>query len=336
MIIKVKKRDLLILSGVLILIILIPYIYSADDVAARKAGFGVWVVISNQNPTNITINNVTGQNFDPKTSDVQGIVISFNVSDPDGLGNVNGSDGNARVVVNFTLGSPDIAQFRTGGSCTNVTNDDDTSPDKVTFTCTVNMKYYDNSSNAWVANITVYDSNSGSGYSNGTFTYNALSGFLIIARDVNEGANINFSGANVGQSDLLAKAPLLLNNTGNDDFDQINITGAALLEQGGGSGSIAITSFYVNVTNNTVGQGLQLSAAPQIIPATTNIGGSGGTNPNATLMHGPSSEGANPYPGVANSNSKGNQTLIFIVDVPTGLSAATYNNTWNMTVVDID
>ena len=57
MIVKVKKRDLLIVTGALILIILIPFIYvspftDAVTVNTTSAGFGVWLVISNQNPVN--------------------------------------------------------------------------------------------------------------------------------------------------------------------------------------------------------------------------------------------------------------------------------------------
>ena len=335
MIISIKKRDLLIVTAALVLIIFVPFIYSQVGLGA-KAGVGVWVVISNQNPANVTLNNVTGQSFDPKSGGTQGIVISFNVSDPDGLGNVNGTDGNARVIVNFTLGARDIAQFRTHTICTNVTNDDTAAPKVVTFTCTVDMKYYDNNSASWVANVTVYDSNGGSAYANQTFTYNSLASFSITARDVGEGANINFSGATVGQNNFPAKAPILLNNTGNNDFDQINITGASLI-QVGGAAEIAIGSFAVNITNNTGGQGIPLSTGALTIPGIPGMGGSGGDNANATLMHGPGVSGDTvPYPGKADFKSKGNQTLLFFVDIPSGTAAATYNNTWNITVVDID
>jgi len=72
---------------------------------------------------------------------------------------------------------------------------------------------------------------------------------------------------------------------------------------------------------------LPLSNAPQIIPFSDAS--------NATLLHGPSATGDTaPYTGP--TITKGNQTLIFFVDVPSsGLSAQTYNNTWNMTVVDL-
>ena len=65
MIISIKKRDLLIVTAALVLIIFVPFIYSQVGLGA-KAGVGVWVVISNQNPVNITINISNAQAFDPK------------------------------------------------------------------------------------------------------------------------------------------------------------------------------------------------------------------------------------------------------------------------------
>ena len=337
MIISIKKRDLLIVTAALVLIIFVPFIYSQVGLGA-KAGVGVWVVISNQNPVNITINISNAQAFDPKSGGSQGIVISFNVSDPDGLGNVNGTDGNARVIVNFTLGTRDIAQFRTHTTCVNTTSPaTPTARGVVMFNCTVNMRYYDNNSASWAINVTVIDANGGSA-TNDTrvFTYNSLASFTITARDVADGAQVNFSGASVGQNNFPAKAPILLNNTGNNDFDQINLTGANLVQVGGAS-EIAISSFAVNITNNTNGQGIPLSTGALTIPGIPGMGGSDGVNPNATLMHGPGVSGDTvPYPGNADFKSKGNQTLLFFVDIPSGTAAATYNNTWNLTVVDID
>ena len=326
MIIKVKKRDLLIVSLALFLIILVPFIY-AQTQTARIAGVGVWLVISNQNP-NVTFNNATPlPSFDPVSGGVTSIHISFNVSDPDGVEQVNGTNG-GRISVNFTLGPPDAAQFRTETSCVNTT----VSSKRVIFNCTIRLKYYDNNSNAWVINITAVDSNGGTGRNDTvTFTYNQLAAFSLVTRGVSEGANINFTSLNLNELNKPAKAPLLLNNTGNNDFDQINITGAALIGMTTPGQTIAASSFFVNATGNaTAGAGMPLSNSPQTIPGTDDTA-------NATLLHGPSSTGDTPpYSGVADFRSKGNQTLLFWIDVPvSGLSSQTYNNTWNMTVVDL-
>jgi hypothetical protein len=327
MIIRIKKRDLLIVTMFFILIALIPFIY-AQTQTPKTAGVGVWLVISNQNPVNITLNNASGFAVDPVSADTSAILISFNVSDPDGAGQINGTLG-GRVIVNVTLGTPGDAQFRTQSSCVNTTLDSD----EVIFNCTVNMQYYDNNSANWVINITVIDSNSGT-FRNAseTFTYNSLAAFSLNAKGVGEAANLNFTSLNLGDQNQEAKAPLILNNTGNNDFDQINITAAALVGVSTPSETIAAASFFVNVTNGTSGnRGLPLSNSAQTIPDRPSAGDSA----NATLLHGPSSTGDTAtYSGP--TISRGNQTLIFWVNVPSSaLSAQTYNNTWNITVVDL-
>ncbi|MBI2134824.1 hypothetical protein HYU09_02460 [Candidatus Woesearchaeota archaeon] len=338
MIIKIKERDASIasLSTIFVLAIIIsmsiPVIYS-QTVNTTTAGFGVWVVISNQNPVNLSLRNISFDfSVDPVAGTTVDVLVSFNVSDPDGLSNVNGTDGNARADVNFTLGAPSTSQFRTQSSCTNTTNP---TAGMVVFNCIVKMKYYDNASSNWVINLTVTDAN-GATINNAsfagsvnTFTYNSLSSFSIIARDVSEGANLNFSSANIGVNDQTAKAPILLNNTGNADFDRITLTGATLL-QVGGAGTIDIGQFAVNTTNNTGGRGLPLTTAAQTIRGVDD------NTANATLLHGPGKSGDTvPYNGVADFKSKGNQSLIFFVDIPAGTATGSYNNTWNITVTDL-
>jgi len=328
MIIKVKKRDLLLAISGLILIILIPYIYSADEIDARVSNFGVWVIITNQAP-NVTIGNFTLFSVDPLASGDSVIVIFFNASDPNGPEDINGTNGGA-VIVNFTLGAPSIAQFRVGSeTCSNTTN----SVGVVTFNCTVTMRYYDNASANWVINVTVTDSG-GLSYTNdtATFTYNQLSSFAITVDQVSEGSNLNFSSLNVDQTGQQAKRPILLNNTGNDDFNQINITGADLAEVGG-SGTLTIGNFFVNVTNSSTGKGLPLTTGPLTIPATQGSG-----LPNATLLHGPAGLGGEvpPYLGATDFLTRGNLSLYFFVDIPAGTTSATYNGTWNITVVDVN
>ena len=120
----------------------------------------------------------------------------------------------------------------------------------------------------------------------------------------------------------------MLNNTGNNDFDQINLTAANLIGITTPGETIAASNFAVNITNSSSGLGLALSNSPQVIPGIDDTA-------NATLFHGPGISGDTaPYSGP--TLTRGNQTLIFWVDVPSsGLSSQTYNNTWNMTAVDL-
>jgi len=332
MIIRIKKRDLLILVTSLIFISLIPLIYSADITAAQSGTIAVWLTISNQVPVNVSISNITAFNIDPTSGGSSQIIIEFNATDPDGVEDINGTNG-GRVVVNLTLAN---SQFRTQDSCQNVT---DAANGLVRFTCIINMKYYDNASTAWVVNISVYDKDNAKTINDSaTFTYHVLAAFDLKARGVSESASLNFSGMTIGAINQVPKAPILLNNTGNDDFDQINITGANLILTTDSSKIIPITLFRINVTNSSTGGGMPLTTAAQVIPAGDGmLGGSGGNVANATLMHGPASTGdtSAPYP-LQTLEGKGNQTLLFFVNVPGGTTTGIYNNTWNITVVDID
>ena len=343
MIIKVKKRDLAIATISLIFILAIifsltiPLIY-AQTVNVTTGGFGVWLTITNVNPT-IKLINATGFGVDPIAGQNVPLLISFNVTDTNGADDINGTYGSTTVVVNLTLGARGSAQFRTHTSCVNTTFGN---LDSVQFNCTVNMKHYDNASSSWVINISVVDGAGGTAVNATknneaaphTFTYNSLASFSIRARDVSEGANLNFSGMTLGASDQPAKAPLLLNNTGNVDFDMIRILAANLVGLTTPSQTIAASVFFVNATNGTAGLGTPLSATTNVtIRALTQPAAD--TLANVTLLHGPGATGGTQLGGTSDSFTKGNQTLVFWVDVPSGITAQTYNNTWNMTMVDL-
>ena len=81
-------------------------------------------------------------------------------------------------------------------------------------------------------------------------------------------------------------------------------------------------NFTINITNATAGAGMPLSNRAQSIG-------------NEIFLHGPGASGdAVPYSGI--TITKGNLSLYFWVDIPaSGLSAQAYNNTWNLTLVDL-
>jgi len=298
----------------------------------------ITVAASNSVPAVVLV-NATGFSVDPVAGGDASITIVFNATDADDVEQINGTDGGStEIIVNLTLGTPrnGFGQHRTQTTCTNHTVGSG-STGIVVFNCTINMRYYDNASSDWVINITVIDSNGGVGRNDSegatphTFIYNSLSSFSLNVRGIGEDANLNFSSLTVGQNNIEAKAPILLNNTGNDDFDQINITGSSLLS---GSNTIAIGSFSVNTTNSTTEErGIALDTSPVTIPASAGES-LGLENPNATLLHGPGISGDTvPYQGP--TGVTGNRTLIFYVDVPGGTASGTYNNTWNITVINI-
>jgi len=338
MIIRVKKRDILILATSLIFIALIPLIYSADNKNAQVATFSTWLVIDNAVP-NVTLNNVTAMAVDPISGGSAVLFISFNITDPNGHQDINAT----KTVVNVTLGTPDggnqwrfnVSDDGSGefGTCENSTQN----VGVIVMNCTITMRYYDNASTDWLINISVFDNSGGTSRNDTiTFTYNTLASFSLTSRDIGEGANLNFSSLSGGAQNQEAKAPIFLNNTGNDDFDQINITAADLTSDTTGD-TILSSAFAVNTSNSTTaGRGLALSTSAQTIPAELPDRESVGDNPNATLLHGPGGAGGDGAPYTGLTDTKGNQSLIFWIDVPSGKASATYNATWNITVVDVN
>src|SRR3989338_2780047 len=99
MIIKIKKRNLLLL--LIIVLVTAPLAYAVASV--KVVNFKIELAISNRNPT-ILLNNVTVSidssqfSVDPSAAGTTYVVISFNVTDADGVTQVNAS----KTVINFT------------------------------------------------------------------------------------------------------------------------------------------------------------------------------------------------------------------------------------------
>ncbi len=315
MIIRIKKRNLI--AVLILLIASLPVAYAAYTGFVR-GNFKVELVISNRNPS-INVSNVTAFSVDPISASAALVLISFNVTDSDGASNINAST----AIINFTLGNPGFSQFYTNisavassefGTCYNGT-DGSTS---VQINCTVVLPYFANASSSWVVNISVKDTNGGTGRNDTLrFTYNTLSALNL------PNASINFSSVNLGQQDVPSNR-LILNNTGNDDFDQINISVADLIGQSISSEFVGVGNFSVNISNENAGIGQRLSKITLPIKEYDPSGVN--TAENASIIHGHTN-------AFAPNKDKGNRTLYFWVDVPSsGLSAQLYNNTWNVTV----
>ena len=318
MIIKIKKRNLVIAGFMLIL--LVPIIYAAGNIV-QSGSFVVELWISNTNPK-ITFDNSTSMVFvagvDPTSTGTTIVWFVFNVTDADGENNINETGANFTI----TLGTPGFRQNRVNTTCTNFSKIG--ADNMVRFNCSVYMRYFDNSSSNWVLNATALDINRAQAVNDSVrFNYNELSAMSFVR------PYINFTSANIGTANQAAANPLILNNTGNDDFDQINITAAALIGTPDSAYTIPSSVFAVNSTNENAGKGLPLSNNVQTIPGPT-------ITANLTLLHGHSSAQTDYSDTVI--SAKGNQSLYFWVDLDGGgqanLVSQEYNNTWNMTVID--
>ena len=218
--------------------------------------------------------------------------FTFNVSDPDGFTDINHNT----AIMNITLGAGQangLANWNNTG-CTTLSN---YSTNYSFMSCLVRFNYYDNASSEWVINVSIEDS-TGTKTVNDTytaFTINSLTAMKLA------NAAINFSSVNVGTNDVAADAPLIVNNTGNFQFNTINITAKNLIGRTTASDTIGAS----NITVNTVA-----AAGGTRVNSTASM-----TITGATLTNG------------APETGKGNMSLFFYVDVPAGLSAQTYNST---------
>jgi hypothetical protein len=338
--ISVRNKTLIISVIILLLLILLPIVYSQVGTGVKR-GFGVWLIISNAGPI-VKLNNVTIGAIDPVAAGAVKVIISFNVTDSNGVVDINAT----KAVLNFSRGGADGAQFRYNASADSGTElgtcYNHTQGTTVIINCTIWMYYYDNAS-TWNITATVKDLSGAVGRNNSiTFTYNSLASFSVTSRISKESANINFTSLSLGDQNQEAKAPLLLNNSGNNDFDQINITAANLIGVSDSGYSIAATAFQVNSTNASKidtnaagGRGKPLAVTTITIPARDQPAADSVNN--LTLYHGASSTGDTSAPYSDETLAKGNQTLIFWVDVPgSALITQAYNNTWNISVVDLN
>jgi len=271
----------------------------------------VTVSLVNQVPV-VKLNNASAFSVDPISGSSSIILISFNVTDAQGVDEINAS----KAIVNLTLGSLS-GQFRFNisdqagefGTCFNHTQGN-----TVVINCTVAMQYYDNASSNWVINVSVQDTSGGIGINDTLrFTYNTLSSLSLPP------AVLNFSSVNLGQQDVLAYPHLLMNNTGNDDFTRVNISAAALVGTTTTTESIPVNNFGVNTTNSS--SNLRSSFPDNGIISLTDA--AAGTF--SALTHGHTS-------AFAPNSDKGNISVFVWVNVPSsGLSVQFYNATWNVT-----
>ncbi len=308
--IRIKKRTLSILLTALMML---PIVYAASTTI--RYGFKVELAITNRNPT-INVSNSSGFQVDPLAGGNVKVLISFNVTDQDGAGNINAST----AVLNLTLGGSSqyyanvsATSSSDQGTCGNYSDGSTV----VVINCTVVLPYFANASNLWVVNISVRDIFGGSAVNDTLrFTVNTVSGLALPY------SAINFSNVNLGQQDARAYPHLLLNNTGNDDFDMINVSASALVGTTTTSESISVTSFGVNMTNSSSNLRLSFPSDGMINLRDPSTGG------NATFQHGHTS-------AFAPNDDKGNVSVFVWVNVPSsGLSSQMYNGTWNVTVVN--
>jgi len=152
---------------------------------------------------------VTGQTVTPLDGTTTVLSISFNVSDANGFEDINVSS--AIVTINRS-GEPD----KGNSTCVQV----EASGNEMQINCSVIIWYFD-ANGTWSINVSISD-NSTLNIINAseTATVGVLTAIQINPSSISFGGSLSVGDTNVSATD----DPLVVNNTGNQNFVHVNIT----------------------------------------------------------------------------------------------------------------
>ncbi|MBI3623061.1 hypothetical protein HY212_03200 [Candidatus Pacearchaeota archaeon] len=164
-------------------------------------------IISQVAPTIGAVNAISAQN--PTESSTKAITFNFTATDANG-----GSTINISTAAAYFQFSGETTRQNTSCINTSVPVGND-----INFTCTISMQYFDKPA-AWTINATIKD-NSGSYAENSstTFTYNTLTSMVMSPTSLGWDQIVTWQ-TNVGSNN----DPILINNTGNDEVLDTNVT----------------------------------------------------------------------------------------------------------------
>jgi len=152
-------------------------------------------------------------NIEPNEGGVNSTTFNFTVTDTDGGSTINISSAEARFNRTGETTRLNTTCINTTGAIGNDLN----------FTCTIGMYYFDQAG-AWTINVTIKDNSDASGENSSTsFQYNSLSAMVISPVSLNW---LSFGVTATNQSS--DNDPIIVNNTGNAEGLNINVTGLNL------------------------------------------------------------------------------------------------------------
>ena len=224
---------------------------------------------------------VTYQSATPTEGANQTLYFIFNVTDPDGAGNLN----NSKALVRINASGVE----RNSTSCAAT----DVSATMRSFNCSVVITYYDSAGN-WTVNSSIADNNqNAASNSSQTFTYGSLKA-MTISR-----TSMGFGTVVPGAADQAsANNPLQVNNTGNQNLVQVNVTAYDLVGAQNSSYTIQVGNFSVNISDSAAGIAMVNATAVTI--------------PDAVVS-------------AHNDSTQSAQSLYLYLDVPTGLKPQNYS-----------
>lgn len=231
-----------LLGSLLIVVILLGLSFAS-------AGLGDWfrqitgratgthaanVTITGLNNVTVSVwnNTLTGAAVDPSAGTINGISFIVTLTDADGSADINTTS----VSANFTKTGEGLRQNlscpQTGSAFGNSIN----------FTCNISMWYFD-ASGTWTITAVGRDLGAGNVKQNTTqvFAYGSLNSIALSP------TAINFGTVAQGATNVTAtNDPSQLNNTGNVNFTQVNVTAINLY------GETIDTTQFINVGNMSV------------------------------------------------------------------------------------
>jgi len=218
----------------ILLIIMMGYIVYASLCGGTTCNASTSLDVINSKPNITNIESIPAVTL--VADSTKEINVLFNVTDPNGVADINKSTANATV---YKAGETD----RYNWTCTNISEQDNT----VRFNCSILMQFYD-AAGSWTVNVSIQDNSevweiNDTGV---TFTVNTLDDVDIDDTTINWASLAPSSDDNEGDA-------ITFTNKGNQDYASINVTGKNATD--GSGNSIASTQFAIDVdAGQTTGQ----------------------------------------------------------------------------------
>ena len=259
------------------------------------------ITVGNNPPTIDWVESIS--DIGPADDTIRSITFNFTATDPDGYTNINVSTAESR----FQL--TDEAT-RSNLSCVNWSQ----SGNNVNFTCTIDMWYFDKADTGWKINVTIKDINNAYYENSSTnFSYTKFTGMKISPTSLGW-TGVVLTSANLGSSN----DPIVINNTGNDEPININVTAKNLQGE-------ETTDEYIYANNFTV------ENASQGCDGTTMSNATSINITSAILYRG------NHSLNYKNATSGQEETFYCLEGVPQDISPQSYSSAaygaWTITVI---
>lgn len=241
------ERKTLTLAIFLVTIIAITIPLAMLTSGAATDSFESNVTIGNSVPYDVWVE--TGVSENPNAATTKEVEISFNATDNNSVSDFNDSS----ALVNITKGGVTL----TSHTCIAAGQSGNTEQ----WTCNITINYYQEPGADWAIAVYIADF---TGASDTNTTETMTVGQTDHVDVIN--ATIGFSGS-AGEQDV-GPSNILMNNTGNQVYSNINITAYDLLGAVS-SNPIGVSNFTVNVTDGSgVGQALVNDTDVQVASAT--------------------------------------------------------------------